>query len=154
MQFWSTAVAAGVAVYLSAAPAAAWIPVSAVMAVFSLDQVARIHDRIENGTNSGVVIHFVEPVAAVAVLALAVYVLRVVSKRERILLLGAAAALFLAQVFSAVNSHTLPRVEGTGLSVAEVWSQMLVGTLALAAATPLLVRGLRRHFGDPRAIAK
>jgi hypothetical protein len=151
VQFAAAAAVAAAAVHLGAARALVWGPVAAVGAVFSLDEVAMLHERVEGLTDGGALVNVVEPLVALFALAAAVYVLRHVSTRERLLLLAAGAALLLAQVFAAVNSDDLPAFQANALSAAEEWAEMLVGTFVLAAAAPLLVRGLQRRFGQRTA---
>jgi hypothetical protein len=144
MQFAAASSAAGVAVWLGSGRATVWLTLAAVMALFSIDEIVMLHERVEVGTNPGTVVQIIEPLGAVAALLVGLYIARRVSRRQRVLLLLAATALVLANVLAAINdASAFSSFEATTLSAGEELGEMLVGTFVLAAALPLAVGRLR-----------
>jgi hypothetical protein len=151
LQFGAAAMAAGAVVYLRAGERSAWGPVAAVFAIFSLDDIVMLHERLEGDNTSTAhdLIRYVEPLAAVVMVVAAVHILRRVSTRQRLLLLGAGAMLVLGNTTSGINDLAVfPSFIENSTSDAEELFQLLIGTFALAAAAPLVVVGLRRRFSS------
>jgi hypothetical protein len=120
-----------------------WGPIAAAMALFSLDEIAMLHERVEAELGSEWVVRFAEPVAALLVLVLAVSLLRRVRRRERLLLVAAAGVLFLAQLTAGINDAVeLGNLSGDPVGAAEECLELLVGAFVLAAAGPPALEAL------------
>jgi hypothetical protein len=143
VQFAVAALVVGVALWLRAAPLSVWGPIAAAMAIFSLDEVTMLHERVEAQDGN-----WVEPLVTLAVVALAVYTLGRLGRRERLLLVAAAAALLGAQALAAFNGDDLPSLLANGMSAGEELLEVLTGSLVLVAAVPLALAGLRRRLGS------
>jgi hypothetical protein len=114
----------------------AWLLLAAAMTFFSLDEVAMIHERIEDHGDIELALLGVEPLLGIALIVGVYAVLRSRVEKRVLLLLGAATlALVLAQVTSAIDGVAEP----TGfvydlLAILEEVFEMLTGTLVLVAA--------------------
>jgi hypothetical protein len=146
VQFAVAALVAGVALGTGAARASVWGPIAAAMAIFSVDEVTMLHERVEDAAGDWVV-EVLEPLVALALVLVAVHVLRAVGRRERLLLVAAAGALLAAQATAAFNGGDLPSVLANGLSAGEEMLEVLSGSFVLVAALPLAAAGLRRRLG-------
>jgi hypothetical protein len=111
-----------------------WLAVAAVMAAFSLDESAVIHERFESrsGTTEGVALEALLAIAGVAVLWL---VMRRLGRPAILRLSLAAGMIVLAQVLGAVNGDDEPAevVEQIALIVEEVL-ELLAGVVVAVAA--------------------
>jgi hypothetical protein len=151
VQFAAAAAAAVAVVYLGVGERFVWGPVAAVLAIFSLDDIVQLHERLEGNNTSTAhdLIRYVEPLAAVVAVAVGLHILRGVSKRQRLLLIGAGVMLVLGNTVSGANDIVaFPGFIANSLSDVEELFQVLIGTFALAAAAPLVVVGLRRRFSE------
>lgn len=123
----------------------AWGPIAAVLTFFSIDEIAMLHERFENRVGDAAVVDVAEPVGAAIAAAVAYLIVRRLSGLTRVLIVAAGASLVMAQVFSAANSALDPPYELSNvLSIGEELWEMLMGTLALAAAAPHALRALDR----------
>jgi hypothetical protein len=118
-----------------------WSLVAFVMGFFSLDEVAKIHERIEDRAGDALALLVVEPVVGLA-LVLALYaVARGHLKGPPLVFLAlAAAALVLAEGVAAVNGD-----DYEALAITEEVFEMLTGTLVLVAALAVSPRRTRSH---------
>jgi hypothetical protein len=112
-----------------------WLAVGVVMVAFSLDDVAMLHERLEEETDEGVALLEIEPLLALAVVAVFVLAARTVAKLPRLLLIGGVLALFVAQGTSSVGflRDELGIPLGV-LVVIEEGAELLAGILVAAAA--------------------
>ncbi|MEA2387209.1 MAG: hypothetical protein QOJ22_1383 [Thermoleophilaceae bacterium] len=114
----------------------AWLLLAAVMTFFSLDEVAMIHERLEDHASVELALLVVEPLLGLALVAVVYTALRGRVDRGVLLLLGAAVlSLVLAQAASAINGVAEP----TGfvydlLAILEEVFEVLSGSFVLAAA--------------------
>lgn len=135
-QFLLAAVACSAAALQDERARTAWLLLAAVMTFFSLDEVAMIHERLEDQGSVELALLVVEPLLGVALVAVVYGTLRGRVDRQVLLLLGAAvASLVLAQACSAINGVAEP----TGfvydlLAILEEVFELLSGTFVLAAA--------------------
>lgn len=119
----------------------AWGPIAAVLTFFSIDEIAMLHERFEDRVGDAAVVDVAEPLGAAIAAVVAYMIVRRFSGLTRILIVAAGAALVMAQVFSAANSALdLPYGLSNIVSVGEELWEMLMGTLALAAAAPHALR--------------
>lgn len=147
-QFGLAAIAALAVVLLDGGPATVWAPIAAVMAVFSVDEVAQLHERVEGVSEGHWIVGAVEPLVAVAILAFAVYALRRLTHQQRVLLVLAAVFLVAANASGALNDAGATTASSWGehlLAAQEEVCEMLVGTFVLAAALPAVVARLRER---------
>lgn len=113
-----------------------WLLLAGVSALFSLDEVAMIHERLEDQGSVEIALLVVEPLLGIALVAVVYAALRGRADRRALLFLGAAVvALALAQASSAINGVAEP----TGfvydlLAILEEVFEMLTGTLILVGA--------------------
>lgn len=123
----------------------AWGPIAAVLTFFSIDEIAMLHERFEDRVGDAAVVDVAEPLGAAIAAVVAYMIVRRLSGLTRILIVAAGAALVMAQVFSAANSALDLRYGLSNIvSVGEELWEMLMGTLALAAAAPHALRALGR----------
>lgn len=114
----------------------AWYLLAGVMTFFSLDEVAMIHERLEDRQGTELALLVVQPLAAVVIVAAIYRALRGRVVGRVLALLGVAlGSLVLAQVSGAINHLAEP----TGfvydaLAVIEEVGEMLTGTFVLVAA--------------------
>ena len=113
-----------------------WLLLAGVSALFSLDEVAMIHERLEDQGSVELALLVVEPLLGVALVAVVYATLRGRVDRRVLVFLGAAVvSLALAQASSAINGVAEP----TGfvydlLAILEEVFEMLTGTLVLVGA--------------------
>jgi len=117
-----------------------WLAVGAIMLALSIDDVAMLHERMEEHVDGGVALLLIEPLAALAVLAVFALAARTVHGLSRALLIGGLVALVVAQGTSSAgflrDELDLPLAL---LVVVEETAELLVGVLVAAAAVdPLL----------------
>jgi hypothetical protein len=123
----------------------AWGPIAAVLTFFSIDEIAMLHERFEDRVGDAAVVNVAEPVGAAIAAVVAYMIVRRLTGLTRILIVAAGAALVMAQVFSAANSALDPPYGlANVLSIGEELWEMLMGTLALAAAAPHALRAFAR----------
>ena len=126
---------AGLIALVAGAERRAWLAVGVVMLAFSLDDVAMLHERLEDETDEGVALLAIEPLVALAVVAVFVLAARTVTKLSRYLLLGGVLALFVAQGTSSVGFLRDELGIPLGLLViVEEGAELLSGVLVAAAA--------------------
>lgn len=126
-----------------------WGVVAAVMMLFSLDEVAQLHERVEYlarsyGDEGQTIVGALELAGAVVILALAARIGRRLVPAERVLLVAAAVSLVGAQIASAVDAAGVSPWLAPGVTATEETLEMLVGTLIIAAAAPVLLTRARR----------
>ena len=122
-----------------------WAPIAAVLTFFSIDEIAMLHERFEHRVSDATVVNVAEPVGAALAAVVAFLIVRRLSGLTRWLIVAAGAALVMAQLFSAAYSAIdLPYALGNVVSIGEELWEMLMGTLALAAAAPYALRALGR----------
>ena len=113
-----------------------WLLLAGVSALFSLDEVAMIHERLEDQGSVELALLVVEPLLGAALVAVVYATLRSRADTRVLLFLGAAVvSLALAQASSAINGVAEP----TGfvydlLAILEEVFEMLTGTLVLVGA--------------------
>ena len=135
-QFLLAAGACAVAATRDERARTAWLLLAAVMAFFSLDEVAMIHERLEDQGSVELALLVVEPLLGLALIAVVYTALRGRVDSRVLTLLGAAVVtLVLAQASSAINGVAEP----TGfvydlLAILEEVFEMLTGALVLVAA--------------------
>lgn len=135
-QFLAAAAACTAAALADQRARTAWLLLAAVMTFFSLDEVAMIHERLEDQASVEVGLLVVEPLLGIALVAVVYAALRGRVERRVLVLLGAAVvSLVLAQASSAINGVAEP----TGfvydlLAILEEVFELLSGTFVLAAA--------------------
>jgi hypothetical protein len=123
----------------------AWGPIAAVLTFFSIDEIAMLHERFEHRVSDTTVVNVAEPLGAALAAVVAFLIVRRLSGLTRWLIVGAGTALVMAQLFSAANSAIdLPYTLANIVSIGEELWEMLMGTLALAAAAPHALRALGR----------
>jgi hypothetical protein len=114
----------------------AWYLLAGVMTFFSLDEVAMIHERLEDRHGTELALLVVQPLAGVVIVAVIYGALRGRVVGRVLALLGAAlGTLVLAHASGAINHLAEP----TGfvydaLAVVEEVCEMLTGTFVLVAA--------------------
>ena len=137
MLFAFAAAAAALAAMAADGRAWAWGAVAAVMALFSLDEIAMLHEQVESSIDAAGIVRVMLPLGALAALLIALVVLRRFTPRQRVLLLLAAMSLFLAQLTAAINDAAdLGSLATDPLGTLEESLEVLVGAFALAAAVP------------------
>ena len=146
MSFAAAAAASFAAASLGEGRPLAWFSIAAFAGLLSLDEIAMLHERTEEELGGQVIVDYVEPVIAVVALALGVYAARVVSARERAMLLCAVSTLAAAVFVGAANSDSISTFVANGLSVLEEALELMVPFFILAAALPAVVVGLRRRY--------
>ena len=146
MSFAAAAAAAFAAAWLGEGRPLAWFSIAAFAGLLSLDEIAMLHERTEEELGGQVIVDYVEPVIAVVALALGVYAARVVTARERVMLLCAISTLAAAVFVGAANSDSISTFIANGLSVLEEALELMVPFFILAAALPAVVAGLRRRY--------
>ena len=114
----------------------AWYLLAGVMTFFSLDEVAMLHERVEDRQGADLAILVLEPLAGIAVVAAVYSALRGRVAGRVLSFLGAAlASLVFAHAAGAINHAAEP----TGfvydiLAIIEEVGEMLTGTFVLVAA--------------------
>jgi hypothetical protein len=116
-----------------------WTTVGGVMLLLSADEVAMFHERIETDVSEDLSLLLLQPLLALAALALFIRLMRALEREARRLVGLAAAALVLAQAGSTVDSET---EEPAGIDavhdVVEEVLEVSVPTFVLAATLPLV----------------
>lgn len=117
-----------------------WIAVGVLMLALGLDDIAMLHERMEDKLGDGFAILVIEPILALGVLMIFLSAARSASHSSRVLLLCALVALVFAQGSSSISfihdSIPIPEVPLTAL---EESSEIVMGVLVLTAAIdPLL----------------
>jgi len=113
-----------------------WAVLAVLMVMFSLDEVAEIHERVEDKAGFDLALLVLEPLVGVAVLVVVWRAMRTLSGAPATFLVLALAAAFLAQLMSIVTGHFEPSsqaVEYVVQALEEVF-EMLTGTFVLVAA--------------------
>jgi hypothetical protein len=120
----------------------AWTGVGVLMLAFSLDDVAMIHEQLEDAWDEGIALLVVEPVLAVAVVLVFAAAARTLAGVARRLLWGGLAALVIAQAASSAGFLASDGARGlAALATLEEASEMMMAVLILAAAVqPLTAR--------------
>jgi hypothetical protein len=114
----------------------AWFLLAGVMTFFSLDEVAMIHERLEDQGSVEIALLVVEPLLGLALVAVVYAALRNRVEKRVLMILGAAVvSIVLAQACSAIAGVAEP----TGfvydaLAILEEVFEMLTGTFVLVAA--------------------
>jgi hypothetical protein len=156
-QFGLAGLASGAVAALESGAVWVWGPISGAMMLFSVDEVGQMHERFEGVAGSEWVVRAAEPIVAVAIFAFTIYALRRLGRPQRLLLVLAAFALLAANAIAAVNDTGATAASSWSehlLGVQEELSEMLVGSFVLAAAVPLVLQGLRRHYAARPAASR
>jgi hypothetical protein len=142
MQFLVAALICGVAACAPGSSAAVWAPLAALMVAFSIDEVAMVHELLEEG--SALLLRLTEFVAIGAALFLLAHVWRSLYGIERRLVLVAGCVLALSEAIDSVD-HELDMgyVAEVFVNGSEEMLEMLVGTLVIAAAARPALGGVR-----------
>ena len=123
----------------------AWAAVAALMLVLSVDEVATVHEQLEDEVGSQFSFFLLQPLLALAAVALFVRLMRALDREARLWVALAAAALVLAQAGSTLSAEAgLPEAANTAQAIAEELLEMLVPAFILAATLPAVwprVRG-------------
>jgi hypothetical protein len=123
----------------------AWGPLATLAGLFSLEEIASLHDDFEASVGDAAVVEIASPLVAVLLLGVAWLVVRDLKGLTRALVIAAGLALVIAQLVSAGNSALEPPYNvHVIMSMSEELSEMLVGALLIAAATPLALTALGR----------
>jgi hypothetical protein len=118
-----------------------WIAMCVLCAALAVEGLVQIHGRLEDSTGYDLQMLIVQPLIAIAVIALFVVCYRRLPAPERYLLAAAVACLVLAQFWSTVNGQLdLPHAGIVVASVLEESFEMLTGVLLLAAPLGLALR--------------
>ncbi|HEU0024476.1 MAG TPA: hypothetical protein VFQ12_07590, partial [Thermoleophilaceae bacterium] len=103
----------------------------------SVDEVATVHEQVEAEGGSSLSFFVLQPLVAIAAVALFVRLLDLLGRDERVWVVLAAGALVLAQVGSTIDAELqLPYALDKGWNVAEELFEMLVPAFILAATLP------------------
>lgn len=114
-----------------------WVAAAVLMVALSLDEVATLHESIEEEGGSQLSLFLIQPLIALVVIALLVRLSRDLGRDERLWMVFAAVVLAVAQVGSMVDSEVeLPHVLHEGWRSAEELLEMLVPAFLLAATVP------------------
>lgn len=115
----------------------AWLGLGALMLALSIDEVAMIHERLEDAGDSRLSFFILQPVIAVGAVALLVAIMRDLDPADRPLIAAAIAALILAQAGSIAYSQLeLEGAVGAAQGLSEEILELAVPGLVLAAALP------------------
>ena len=116
-----------------------WGAVAGLMLALSADEVATIHERLEADAGSDFSFFLLQPLIALAAVALFVRLMRAVDRDARVWITLAAAALVLAQAGSTLSAEgDLPKGVNTAQAITEELLEMLVPAFILAATLPAL----------------
>ena len=116
-----------------------WAAVAALMLALSADEIMTIHERLEDETGSQVSFFLLQPLIAIAAVALFVRLMRALDGDARFWIALAAGALVLAQAGSTLSAEAeLPGALNTAQAIAEELLEMLVPAFILAATLPAL----------------
>lgn len=113
----------------------AWGALGAVMAFFSLDEIAEIHERVEDKLDADLALLVLQPLVGVAILLVVWRGLASLGETPRRLLLLALLAAVAAQGMSVLSGDEIPdEALGYVLQALEEIFEMLTGTFVLVAA--------------------
>jgi hypothetical protein len=117
-----------------------WIPLGVLMLALGLDDIARLHERMETAVGGTAGILVIESLLALGILLIFLSVSRIAGGRSRGLIVGALIALVLAQASSSLDFvHETISVPRPLLTVVEEGAEMTMGVFIVAAAIePLL----------------
>lgn len=131
----------------------AWPAMSVLCAALALEGVLQLHARLETWLGSDVNLFVIQPVLALAVLALFFACCRRLPAPERYLMAAAAVTLALAQLASMANgSSDYPYALVVALQTLEESLEMFTGTLLIAvpiAVALSLTESQGREISDP-----
>ena len=114
-----------------------WGAVAGLMLALSADEVATIHERLEAEGGSQLSFFLLQPLIALAAVALFVRLMRALERDARAWIALAAGALLLAQVGSTLSAEAqLPHAINVAQAIAEELLEMLVPAFILAATLP------------------
>lgn len=114
-----------------------WAAVAALMLALSADEVATVHERLESSGGARFSFFLLQPLVALAALALFARLARAVDRDARIWIALAAGALLLAQAGSSVSAEAdLPEAATVAQAIAEELLEMLMPAFILAATLP------------------
>jgi hypothetical protein len=113
-----------------------WATMGALMLALSADEVAAVHERLEEAS-SDLSFLVLQPMIALAAVALFVRMIRTLERDARAWIALAAAALVLAQIGSTIVAELeVPNAVNVGQAIAEELLEMLVPAFILAATLP------------------
>ena len=116
-----------------------WAAVAGLMFALSADEIMAIHERLEADGGSQLSFFLIQPLIAIAAVALFVRLMRALGRDARVWAALAAGALVLAQVGSTLSAEAqLPNAVNVGQAIAEELLEMLVPAFILAATLPAL----------------
>jgi hypothetical protein len=150
-QFLIAALACAALAASDAARRTAWGALGAVMLFFSLDEIAEIHERVEDKVgDADLALLVLQPLVGVAVLLVVWRGLSTLGPQPRRFLLFALAAAVAAQAMSVVSGDEIPDdAFGYTIQALEEVFELLTGTFVLVAALEAGMSGLLQ-----RAVAR
>ena len=114
-----------------------WAVMAVLMLALSVDEVATVHERVEEEGGSSLSLLVLQPLVAIAAVALFVRLLRALDREARVWVVLAAVALVIAQAGSTLDSEVdLPYALHEAWRVAEELLELLVPAFILAATLP------------------
>lgn len=117
----------------------AWIALALLMTAFSVDEIARFHERFEVHEGAKAAIVVIEPIVAVVIAGFVWSARRHLHRTAARLLAAAAGSIVLSQAFATVDEELEPSgVALQLLAIPEEVLEMLAGTFVLAAALAFL----------------
>ena len=126
-----------------------WLALALIMGLLSFEEIAQVHDQVEDRVNFNVAQLVLEPAVGLVVLAVFITLARRSERSVRRLLLAGAASLVLAHTMSALNGTLdLPHYGIVAASTLEETFEMLVGTLVLAASAAPALQAVRAELGS------